>query len=298
MDGTNSLPNDLTECHELLLAAYRQSVLFPAEWLEAAMDRRRWEQLSRGDRTAEAMGVDVAFGGRDDTCWTVVDRHGVMDQIVLDLSNTMEIVGHTVRLMEKHQLRGGAVAIDAGGGGKQIADRLYEQRHRVRVVFFGESADAKQAFRNRRAEMYGKLREYLSPDREEGVFALPPDAEQLRRELAVFPLQYDSEGRMLLPPKDPRTRGPGQTTSLRQLLGRSPDRADSLVLAVWALSRPKPCYTIEGPIACWPDPKRGRSWPSAAELKNYHPLLRDIIEMHLERARRHDRDDERGRWWR
>ena len=26
MDGTNSLPNDLAECHELLLAAYQQSV--------------------------------------------------------------------------------------------------------------------------------------------------------------------------------------------------------------------------------------------------------------------------------
>ena len=26
MDDTNSLPNDLAECHELLLAAYRQSV--------------------------------------------------------------------------------------------------------------------------------------------------------------------------------------------------------------------------------------------------------------------------------
>ncbi len=26
MDGTNSLPNDLTQCHQLLLAAYKQSV--------------------------------------------------------------------------------------------------------------------------------------------------------------------------------------------------------------------------------------------------------------------------------
>ena len=26
MDGTNSLPNDLAECQELLLAAYKQSV--------------------------------------------------------------------------------------------------------------------------------------------------------------------------------------------------------------------------------------------------------------------------------
>jgi hypothetical protein len=272
--------------------------LFPAAWLDVAMDPTRWAELSQQQRVAEAMGVDVAAGGRDKTCWTIVDHLGVIEQIVLDVPNSMEIAGRTIRLMEQHQLRGGAVAIDAGGGGKQIADRLHEQGYRVTVVGFGESADAKQAFRNRRAELYGKLREYLSPDREEGVFALPPDAEQLRRELAVLPLQYDSEGRMLLPPKDPRTGGPGQTISLRQLLGRSPDRADSLVLAVWALSRPKPCYTIEGSIVAWPDPNRRRSDPSAEELKTYHPLLRGIIEMSRERARRYDRDDERGRWWR
>ncbi|MHC4401274.1 MAG: hypothetical protein ACYTG0_16505 [Planctomycetota bacterium] len=67
------------------------------------------------------------------------------------------------------------------------------------------------------------------------------------------------------------------------------------ILAVWVLSRPKPCCTIEGPIACWPDPKGGRSWPSAAELRDYHPLLRGIIEMHRDRARRDDWD-ERGAW--
>jgi transposase len=34
MDGTNSLPNDLTECHELLLAAYQQSVQFEQQVAE------------------------------------------------------------------------------------------------------------------------------------------------------------------------------------------------------------------------------------------------------------------------
>jgi len=68
----------------------------------------------------------------------------------------------------------------------------------VVVVGFGESAGDKQAYGNRRAELYGKLREYLNPngDRQGGAFALPPDAEQSRRELVVLPLQHDSGGRM------------------------------------------------------------------------------------------------------
>jgi len=93
------------------------------------------------------------------------------------------------------------VAIDAGGGGKQIADRLWEQDYDVQVIGFGEGADSKQAYKNRRAEMYGTLRGFLNPDREEGLFALPPDSYALRQELVALPLQYDSEGRLLLPPK-------------------------------------------------------------------------------------------------
>ncbi len=35
MDGTNSLPNDLTQCHQLLLAAYKQSVQLEQQTEEA-----------------------------------------------------------------------------------------------------------------------------------------------------------------------------------------------------------------------------------------------------------------------
>lgn len=167
----------------------------------------------------------------------MVNQGGLIEQIVMDTPNTMVIPGRTIQLMCQYNLSPYQVAFDAGGGGKQIADRLHEQGHRVCVVGFGESAEAGQAYKNRRAELYGKLREYLNPNREQGVFALPPDGYQLRQELAVLPLQYDSEGRMFLPPKDHSAAGPHQGPSLRQLLGRSPDRADSLALAVWVLDR-------------------------------------------------------------
>ncbi|MCP5120642.1 MAG: IS66 family transposase [bacterium] len=49
MDGANSLPNDLTECHELLLAAYRQSVQLEQQAEEA---KQRAAQAAR--RAAES----------------------------------------------------------------------------------------------------------------------------------------------------------------------------------------------------------------------------------------------------
>jgi hypothetical protein len=235
------------------------------------------------------MGVDVAAGGRDQTVWTVVDQRGLIEQIVMDTPNTMVIPGRTIQLMGQYNLSPYQVAFDAGGGGKQIADRLQEQGHRVCVVGFGESADAGQAYKNRRAELYGKLREYLNPNREEGVFALPPDGHPLRQELAVLPLQYDSEGRMFLPPKDHSAAGPHHGPSLHQLLGRSPDRADSLALAVWVLDKWKGTGDPSSQNLAYDN-----SPLTPEEIATMPTMLREICEMYDEmceeaRQRRYER---------
>ena len=125
-----------------------QAMLFPAAWLNKAMDRRRWEEICAEPRRVEAMGIDVAAGGRDDSCWTLVDHAGVIQQIVQDTPNTMHIVGQTIALMQQYAVPASRVAIDAGGGGKQIADRLHEQGYYVQIVGFGEAAGA-----NRRSEI-------------------------------------------------------------------------------------------------------------------------------------------------
>lgn len=252
-----------------------QALLFPMHWLDTAMSRPRWAEVSHRQRRVEAIGVDVAAGGRDDTCWTLVDRAGVMEQIVMDLSNTMEIVGHTVRLIQEHGISAERVAIDAGGGGKQIADRLHELGYYVRAFNFGESADDGQAYKNRRAELYGNLRRVLDPEREAGSFQLPPQAAELRQELAILPLQYDSEGRMFLPPKEPRPNQAVSAKSLRQILGRSPDRADSLALAAWALRR-QPAFSPD-PLICSGEPGDDEPF-TTEEIAELPPFLREFVE--------------------
>jgi hypothetical protein len=253
-----------------------KALLFPTHWLDAAMHPDRWKEVSQRQRTVEAIGVDVAAGGRDKTCWTLIDHAGVIDQIIMDLANTMEIVGGTVRMIQTHNLPTSRVAVDAGGGGKQIGDRLHELGYYVRTLGFGEAADDSQAYKNRRAELYGNLRRILDPERESGNFQLPPLAAELRQELAILPLQYDSEGRMLLPPKDRKSSNQAiHQATLRELLGRSPDRSDSLALAAWALRQPSANW--DQPLIC--SGEDGDSGPfTAEEILELPADLRELIE--------------------
>lgn len=98
---------------------------------------------------APFLSVDADVG-RDKTCWTIIDEFGIIEQIVRDVKNTMEIAGLTIELIRRHDLPAQSVVFDAGGGGKQIADRLIEQGHYVMATNFGEIAEDKQAYPNSR----------------------------------------------------------------------------------------------------------------------------------------------------
>ena len=271
-----------------------EAMLFPPDWLDQAMDPERWSLLHRPARTPTALGVDVAAGGRDKTCWTLVDEFGLFEQTALDTPNTMEVVGRTIRLIEDYQLSPGRVVLDAGGGGTQIADRLWEQNYGVVTVNFGETPDAKQAYKNRRAELFGELRKHLDPHHGQPVFAFPPDALTLRQELAVFPLLYDSEGKLYLPPKTKRPGSPPGVISLRGLLGRSPDRADSLALAVWALDQPvySPFLDVN-PIAYDANEPR----PTRSEVETWDEPMRWMALDAMDRRAHRDWDDDSEDGW-
>ena len=128
-------------------------------------------------------------------------------------------------LHEAGQVLPGGILVDAGGVGAGVADRLKQLRFAVEAVQFGGSASDPQRFRNRRAELYWGLRELL----EQGKVS-PPDDDELVADLTSVRYRFTQDGRVELEPKE----------ELRKKLGRSPDRADALVLAVARLAQPKP----------------------------------------------------------
>jgi hypothetical protein len=226
------------------------ALLYPPQWLNRAEDLHR--TLVGMPRRGKAMGVDPGEGVAN-TSWTVVDDLGIIEQVSMVTPDTAVIVGHTKALAETWHVPPEEIVFDRGGGGKQIADLLRSQGWNVRTVSFGESPtpelhrgmtpfgekkeriELSRTYKTRRAEMYGILRDSLDPSLSPMGFAIPPQYVELRRQLSLIPLLRDGEGCLYLPPK---SRKPGSSVkSLQDIIGRSPDEADSLVLAVYGLRR-------------------------------------------------------------
>jgi hypothetical protein len=93
--------------------------------------------------------------------------------------------------------------------------------------------------------MYGEASLLLDPDLNEDGFGISEELVELRHQLAVMPKLYDEEGKLYLPPKDRKLGDEPKMNkkTLIELIGRSPDEADSFVLAVHGLlHEPKPSY--------------------------------------------------------
>jgi hypothetical protein len=246
----------------------REVLLYPPDWLARAARYHTLRPPSHWHKKSRAMGVDPAEGG-DNSSWAVVDRHGVLELLSVKTPDTAVIVDKTLELIMRWDLEPSRVAFDRGGG-KSHADVLRRTRTErfpdgvhVRTVAFGESVappprDGRQgsdagsrthereeryAYVNRRAQMYGELRELLDPSVEAlggHPFAVPgpiygEQYEALAAQLSVIPLLHDREGRLRLPPKNRTGNVANGEKTLRELMGRSPDEADAVVLGVHAM---------------------------------------------------------------
>lgn len=173
------------------------------------------------------IGVDPAREGRDAT--GVIDRQGRrLGGNICERWNklsTMEVAGRVARLIEK--MDPAKVFVDVTGLGSGVVDRLQELGYDCveGVNFAGGAVGVGPArpdqYRNRRAEMWDALRDWLSKEHEVQI----PNDDLLAADLSA-PMWgpsmtgWDSSGRLLLESKD----------SLVKRLGRSPDLGDAAAL--------------------------------------------------------------------
>lgn len=192
----------------------------PSDIVDAA--RRREPEAKLFDPLI--LGCDIARFGDDET--VLAPRRGRDAQsvpwITLRGADTMQVAA---RIMELHtQYRFDAIFIDEGAMGAGVIDRLRMMKYdNIIAVQFGSAADKSRInadgpliYANKRAEMYGNMRDWLKG-------GMIPDDPDLGAQLIGVEYGYvmrEGKDAILLEKKsDMKKRGLG-----------SPDRADALAL--------------------------------------------------------------------
>ncbi len=187
----------------------------------------RAAQLDRNENAPLIFGLDVAAGGGDETVlmcrqarvaghymrngeqFAIFERWNINDQ--------MEIAGKVARIMDEHDPE--AVFIDVGGGyGSGVYDRLVELEYgeKVHPVQFGSSPYDPERYANKRAEMWGLMRDWLG----EPGGADVPDDDLLHTHICAPQFKLNSNDQIVLEDK----------AKIKARLQLSPDIGDALAL--------------------------------------------------------------------
>ena len=202
--------------------------VIPAAWIAAA--RQRWRDGNHGPQTSA--GMDVARGGSDRTI--VARLHGNWLAPLQVVPGAQTATGpDAARLILPDALAGVPIGVDVIGIGASAYDSARSLGHTT-VAGINNSSAAKDSagqpytdrtgrlrFRNIRALAYWRVREALDPAGD--VLLALPDDDELAKELRAprwsltpYGIQVESKDDII------------------ERLGRSPDKADALTIAVVA----------------------------------------------------------------
>jgi hypothetical protein len=175
--------------------------------VDEAMQRERYK-----DNTAPIIiGVDPARFGSDSTVIAVRQGRDIIDVKRHKGDDTMETVGRIIEAIEEYQPA--LVNIDEGGLGAGVVDRLKEQRYKIRGVNFANKAKNPMMYGNKRAEMWGDMKNWMKD-------ASIPNDRYLKSDMISPLMKPDSKGAIYLESKkDMKARGLA-----------SPDAADAIAL--------------------------------------------------------------------
>ena len=158
------------------------------------------------------IGVDVARFGDDSNVVTVRQGRKLRTQIAWRETDLMETASRVAQII-KSTGNVQAVFVDEVGLGSGVVDRLKQLGHNVLGVNSGTVADEPTRYYNRKAEMWGRMREWLKQ-------ADIPDSRDLITGLTATEYGFDNRSRVQMEKKsDMKSRGLS-----------SPDEADSLAL--------------------------------------------------------------------
>ena len=208
----------------------------PASHVDEAMKRPRYN-----DETAPiVIGIDPARSGMDSTVIAIRQGRDLLEIRRYNNQDTMQTVGCIIEAIE--EFKPTLTVIDEGGLGYGILDRLNEQRYKVRGVNFAWASKMPVMYLNKRAELWGAMRDWIKS-------AHLPNDRRLKADLTGVQQKMTSSGAIQLESKkDMRARGLA-----------SPDAADAIAVTfAFSVARretvekvKKPAYYSNTPTTSW-----------------------------------------------
>lgn len=171
---------------------------------------------------------DPARFGDDLSQFYALRNYEVIGSETWGHTDTMLTAGKLVILKEKHQTN--QIGVDIIGLGAGVGDRLKEMGQPVFFINGSEASSRPDRYINLRAEMYFTAAEKFA----DGLVKIPNDRALITELNSVQYKIVNSQGKVKVEEKD----------EIKKRLGRSPDKADALVMAIWLVDK-APVYIRE-----------------------------------------------------
>lgn len=179
--------------------------LISVQTVDAAIEREPYKDVT----APVIMGIDPAGKGKDFTCIQVRKGRDLLHTIRFKEDDAMAIVGRIISSIREYNPK--LVVIDEGGLGFGISDRLKEQGFAVRGINFANRSSNKKKWRNKRAEIWCNMEEWLRTGH------IPMDR-KLKTELISQKYKYDSNGAVQLVSKEEMKSSPDSADALAMTL--------------------------------------------------------------------------------
>jgi hypothetical protein len=191
--------------------------------VDEAMKRPKYKDETAGI----VIGIDPARSGLDSTVIAVRQGRDLIAIKRYQNQDTMQTVGAVIEAIEEYKPV--LTVIDEGGLGYGILDRLNEQRYKVRGVNFGWKSKLPVVYFNKRAELWGAMRDWVK------TASLPLDR-RLKADLTGVQQKLTSSGAIQLESKkDMKARGLA-----------SPDAADAIAVTfAFPVARREPVANVK-----------------------------------------------------
>lgn len=205
---------------------------YPEDWIKRFLEGS-WDELTAGNNMIQSdwarmainreiveedkpiVASDIARFGDDEIVIDYGRGYRLIEQECHSKRSLMETVGMIIWKRKKEKAR--LLVVDDVGMGGGVTDRLREQGEYVMSINGGEIA-TDDKYVNLKTQMWWHARELFQA----GKVSIINDP-ILIRQLGVVKYEYRSNGKIVIETKE----------QIKKRLGRSPDRADALILMLW-----------------------------------------------------------------